>query len=186
MRPDASPRQRSAAHLRPVLALVLVVAAVAGLQAQAPASGPGAAAAAASEPTQDPPVDASKLGVSMSRIQRGLRVSEARERSSSSSPFRLEYQIQVFGMAPRLDLLKDFDFSPTAPLSYGAPTHNEFLNHWTPQAFRSPPANFGALAGWALFQLAKRSDKSKCEQEIADYRALVMQGVSAPAPRCTQ
>lgn len=122
----------------------------------------------------------------MSRIQRGLRQSEAREASSSSSPLRLEYQIQVFGTAPRLNFLQDFDYSPTAPLSYGAPTHNEFLNHWTPQAYRSPPANFGALAGWALFQLAKRADKSKCEQEIADHRALVMQGISAPAPRCTQ
>jgi hypothetical protein len=103
-----------------------------------------------------------------------------------TSPLKLEYQIQVFGTAPRLDLLKGFNVSPGAPLSYGAPTHTDFLNHWTPQAFRSPPANVGALAGWALFQLAKRADKSKCEQEIADYRALVMQGVSAPAPRCTQ
>jgi hypothetical protein len=171
--------------MRAALALVLMVATVWGLQAQAPASGPGEAAAAGSEPTQDPAVDASKLGVSMSRIQRGLRLSEARERSSVT-PFKVEYQVQVFGAAPRLDFLQDFDYSPTAPLSYGAPTHSEFLNYWTPQAYRSPPANFGALAGWALFQLAKRADKSKCEQEIADYRALVMQGISAPAPRCTQ
>lgn len=131
-------------------------------------------------------MDAAKLGVSMSRIQRGLRLSETRERSSSSSPLKLEYQIQVFGTAPRLDFLQDFNIAPGAPVSYGAPTHNEFLNHWTPQAYRSPPANFGALAGLALFQLTKRADKSKCEQEIADYRALVMQGISAPAPRCTQ
>ena len=143
-------------------------------------------AAPASAGRRAPTVDASKLGVSMSRIQRGLRMSEARERSSSSTPFKLEYQIQVFGAAPTLDLLKDFNIGPSAPMSYGAPTHNEFLNHWTPQAFRSPLAHFGALACWALFQLAKRSEKSKCEQEIADYRALVMQGIAAPAPRCTQ
>jgi hypothetical protein len=173
--------------MRPVLAIVLVVASAAGLRAQAPESEPGdGVAAPVSAQAPDPAVDAAKLGVSMSRIQRGLRLAEARQRSSSSSPFRLEYQIQVFGAAPRLDLLQDFNISPTAPLSYGAPTHTEFLNHWTPQAYRSPPANFGALAGWALFQLAKRTDKSKCEQEIADYRALVMQGIAAPAPRCTQ
>jgi hypothetical protein len=166
------------------LVLVLLLAAAAGLQAQEPPS-------VTSEPESqatgapDTAVDPSRLGVSVSRIQRGLRMSETRERSSVT-PFRLEYQIQVFGTAPRLDLLKDFDISPNAPLAYGAPTHNEFLNHWTPQAYRSPPANIGALAGWALFQLAKRSEKSKCEQEIADYRALVMQGISAPAPRCTQ
>jgi hypothetical protein len=165
--------------------VVLLVATAASLQAQTPSSAEPEAETQ-SNAAPETSIDASKLGVSMSRIQRGLRISETREHASSSSPFRIEYQIQVFGMAPRLDLLKDFDVSPTAPLSYGAPTHNEFLNHWTPQAYRSPPADFGARAGWALFQLAKRSEKSKCEQEIADYRALVMQGVSAPAPRCTQ
>jgi hypothetical protein len=168
-----------------VLVLVLMIAAATGLQAQAP---PDAESEAETQASAAPevPIDTSKLGVSVSRIQRGLRMSEARERSSSNSPFRIEYQIQVFGTAPRLDFLKDFDINPNAPLAYGAPTHSEFLNHWTPQAYRSPPADFGALAGWALFQLAKRSEKSKCEQEIADYRALVMQGISAPAPRCTQ
>jgi hypothetical protein len=169
---------------RRVLAMVLLLATAAGLQAQ---EAPGAPSEPAPQATAERPagVDPAKLGVSMSRIQRGLRLSEAREQSSGT-PFKIEYQIQVFGTAPRLDLLKDFDFSPNAPLSYGAPTHSEFLNHWTPQAYRSPPADFGALAGWALFQLAKRSEKSKCEQDIADYRALVMQGISAPAPRCTQ
>jgi len=169
------------------LALVLMVAAVAGLHAQAPAGEPREEVAAAAKAAQaeEPAVDASKLGVSMSRIQRGLRLSEAREQLRVT-PFKLEYQIQVFGTAPRLDIFKDFPIGPGAPLSYGAPTHTEFLNHWTPQAYRSPPADFGALAGWALFQLAKRSEKSKCEQEIADYRAMVMQGISAPAPRCAQ
>lgn len=143
----------------------------------------GQATAAAQEAA--PVVDASKLGISLSRIQRGLRLSETRVQSSGT-PFRLEYQIQVFGTAPRIDILKDFSVSQKAPLSYGAPTHSDFLNHWTPQAYRSPRWPVGELAGWALFQVAKRADKSKCEQEIADYRALVMQGIPAPAPRCTQ
>jgi hypothetical protein len=170
------------------LALLMAAAFAVPAAAQAPAPAAEEGGTSATAPVQDSPpaVDPSKLGVSMSRIQRGLRISEARERSSSTSPFRLEYQIQVFGRAPTLDLLNDFSISASAPIAYGAPTHAEFLNHWTPQAFRSPPADFGALAGWALFQLAKRSDRSKCEQEIADYRSLVMQGISAPAPRCTQ
>jgi hypothetical protein len=140
-----------------------------------------AAEAAAAEPG----VDASKLGVSISRIRRGLRVSESREQSSGN-PLRLEFQVQVFGAAPRIDIVQDFDIGQGAPLSYGAPTHNEFLNQWTPQAYRSPPVPISSLAGWALFQLVKRSDKSKCEQAIAEYRALVMQGIPTSAPRCTQ
>jgi len=44
----------------------------------------------------------------------------------------------------------------------------------------------GALAGWVFSQAARRADKSKCEQEIAEYRALVMQGIPTAAPRCSQ
>jgi hypothetical protein len=167
------------------LAALMAVAIAAHARAQTDARAGDSAAASDRAQVQTLQLDPAKLGVSVSRIQRGLRLSETRERVVTS-PLKLEYQVQVFGTAPRLDLLKGFNVSPGAPLSYGAPTHTDFLNHWTPQAFRSPPANVGALAGWALFQLAKRADKSKCEQEIADYRALVMQGVSAPAPRCTQ
>ena len=109
-------------------------------------------------------MDASKLGVSMSRIQRGLRLSEAREQSS-------EYAVQARVSDPGLRNgaasrhLEGLRLGPGAPLSYGAPTHNEFLNHWTPQAYRSPPADFGALAGWALFQLAKRSESRSASRK---------------------
>jgi hypothetical protein len=170
------------------LALLMVAAFTVGAGAQAPApdAGPdGPSAGASAQATGEAPVDTTKLGVSLTRIKKGLRLSETREQVSGT-PLKLEYQIQVYGAAPRLDFLKDFNIAPGAPVSYGAPTHSEFLNHWTPQAYRAPPANLGALAGWALFQVAKRSEKSKCEQEIADYRALVMQGISAPAPRCSQ
>jgi len=42
------------------------------------------------------------------------------------------------------------------------------------------------LAGWALFTAAKRAQKSQCEEEIANYRQLIMQGVPTAAPRCPQ
>jgi len=167
------------------LLMAAAIAAPAGAQAAADAGQPASTGAEAPDQGSAQPVDASKLGVSMSRIQRGLRLSESREQSTGT-PFKLEYQIQVYGTAPRIDVLQDFDIGQTAPLSYGAPTHNDFLRQWTPQAYRSPRWPVGALAGWALVQVTKRAEKSKCEEEIANYRALVMQGVSAPAPRCTQ
>jgi hypothetical protein len=166
-----------------VLALLMAVAVVAPARAQAPVPAEPAEPQATTQAETN--VDATKLGVSMSRIQKGLRISETRERSSGS-PFKLEYQIQVFGLAPRFNVLEDFDIGKAAPLSYGAPTHADFIRQWTPQAYRSPRWPVGALAGWAFMQVAQKAEKSKCEQEIADYRALVMQGVSAPAPRCTQ
>lgn len=164
-----------------VLALLFAAAVVAAPRAQSTVT----ASTEAAQEAPDRTIDPSKLGVSMSRIQQGLRMSESRQ-EASGSPLRLEYQIQVFGTAPRIDVLGDFDIGVGAPLSYGAPTHNDFVNQWTPQAYRSPPVPFSSLAGWALFQLVKRADKSKCEREIEEYRALVMQGVPAAAPRCTQ
>ena len=165
--------------------IVLVAAMPALAQAQAASRQPPATVGASGDTPAAQAVDASRLGVSMSRIQKGLRVSEARERRSTDG-LKLEYQVQVYGEAPRIDIIQDFDIGRRAPLQYGAPAHADFLNQWTPQAFRSPRVPLSSMAGWALAQIARRSDKSKCEQEIAEYRALVMQGVPAPAPRCSQ
>jgi hypothetical protein len=169
------------------LVLLLAAAAPAWAQAQGPAPAEGASTPiAASEPSSAlAQVDATKLGVSLSRIQRGLRVSEVRERSTAI-PIKLEFQVQVYGTAPRIDFIQDFDISPDAAIPYGAPTHAEFLRHWTPQAYRAPMVPFSNIAWWAIGELSKRSQKSRCEQEIADYRALVMQGISTAAPRCSQ
>ena len=177
------------------LALVVATAMTVSVQAQrpAPAEGPSAPDTSGSRPpdaqaasvSPDAPVDASKLGVSIGRIKKGLRLTESRQ-TASSTPLKLEYQIQVFGAAPRIDILQGFNISPGAPLSYGAPTHNDFINQWTPQAYRSPPVPLSSIAFWALGEAAKRSQKSKCEEEISNYKQLIMQGVPAPAPRCTQ
>jgi hypothetical protein len=43
-----------------------------------------------------------------------------------------------------------------------------------------------ALAFWAANQIWQQSKKSKCEEEIRNYRELIMQGVNIAAPRCTQ
>ncbi len=161
---------------------------IAGAQAvpetQTPAQ-PAAPQAQAPDRPAAPDVDASKLGVSMSRIRQGLRISEEREQRASQGP-RLHYQLQVYGAAPRIDILKDFDIGHAAPMQYGAPTHAEFVNHWTPHYFRSPPVPLSALAVAAVVPLVKRAKKLRCEDELAEYRALVMQGVSAAPPRCAQ
>ena len=176
------------------LALMVATAMSVSLGAQQTAPVEGAAPDASEARTTDSqgaptsadaPIDAAKLGVSMNRIRQGLRVTESRQ-SASSTPLKLEYQIQVFGAAPRIDILQGFNISQGAPLSYGAPTHTDFVNQWTPLAYRSPPVPLSSIAVWALGEAAKRSQKSKCEEEIANYRQLVMQGVPTAAPRCTQ
>ena len=150
---------------------------------------PSSALAQDAEPQPAPaskpaPIDATKLGVSLSRIQKGLRLSESRD-VQSGSPLRLEFQIQVFGQAPRIDLLKDVDIlHGDAPNS--APTHQQIIDFLTPQIYRTPVAPISALAGWAAMRFWEKSKKSQCEAEIENYRALLMQGVNVAAPRCTQ
>lgn len=141
----------------------------------------GQAGQAGAEATVDP----TRLGVSMSRIRKGLRVSDAREQQNQTG-LRLQFQVQVYGAAPRINILEGFDIRKGAPTPFGAPTHSDFISQWTPVAFRSPPAPLSSLAGWALFKIVQRTDKSRCEQEIAAYRAAVMAGQSVAAPRCSQ
>ena len=135
---------------------------------------------------QSPPpaesVDVSKLGVDLSRIKREL--AEPEEDRSSDSPLKIRFTVQVIGMAPKIDLLEGFSIDGAMP--YGSPTHQEVLNVLTPQAYRSPTVDFLGLAVVAAQKLLQYSKKQRCEAEIAEYRALVMQGVAITAPRCTQ
>ncbi|MGE0863227.1 MAG: hypothetical protein AB7P34_04925 [Vicinamibacterales bacterium] len=138
------------------------------------------------KPPAEEQIDATKFGVSLERIQRGLRVSETREKASEDGDgFRLEYQVQVYGQAPKIEVLKDVDLF-NGPVPGTAPTHQQFLNHVTPQIYRTPGLPISSLGFWLAQQFWEKSKKTRCEEEIAAYRELLMQGVSVSAPRCTQ
>lgn len=158
-----------------LLTLISALAAPARAQQQEPAT-PAAEA---------PAIDATKLGVSLSRIQKGLRTAEAREKSNPDG-LRLEFNVQVFGTAPRIDVIPDGTDLVFGEVPGTAPTHRQYLEHVTPQIYRTPTMPISAFAALAAQWLANKSKKSRCEEEIANYRALVMQGVNVSAPRCTQ
>ena len=135
-------------------------------------------------PAEGQAIDATKLGVDLSRIKKGLRVAETREKLTTDG-LRLNYSIQVYGQAPRIDVLKDIDlFNGGVPGT--APSHNQMIEFWTPAIYRSPTMPVSTLAFWAASQIWQKSKKSKCEEEIRTYRELIMQGVNVSAPRCTQ
>ena len=166
-----------------LLALVLSLSSPAWAQEPAPA--PPAPPTPAAPPAPDT-IDATKLGVSLSRIQKGLRITESREKSKQSGEaLRLEFQVQVYGQAPKIEFFKGMDLY-SGPVPGTAPTHRQFIDFVTPAIYRQPAMPISALAGWAFSQLWEKSKKSKCEGEIAAYRALLMQGVNVAAPRCTQ
>lgn len=159
--------------------LAAVLAAPTAALAQAAQSAPGGVvprdqAAAA--------VDPSKMGISIDRIRRELR--QANEETGTDDPLRLRFTVEVYGQAPKIDLLKDFPL--VGPVPYGAPTHQEVLDVLTPKEFRSPTFPIYGLAVLAAQKLSERSKKQRCEAEIEEYRRLVMAGVPVAAPRCTQ
>ena len=135
-------------------------------------------------PAPEPEIDVTKLGVSIARIQRGLFIAESLAKQGGDA-MHLEFNVQVYGQSPKIEVLKGIDlFNGAVPGT--APSHGQMIEFWTPQIYRSPGLPISALAFWAAQHFWEKSKKSRCEQEIADYRALVMQGVNVSAPRCTQ
>jgi hypothetical protein len=49
----------------------------------------------------------------------------------------LAFDVQVFGVTPRVDVLEAFDIGPLAPAAFGPPTHLEWLTQVTPAALRA-------------------------------------------------
>jgi len=143
-------------------------------------------APAAVDPAADAAIDATKLGVSLERIQKGLRLTESRDKEKQTgTALRLEFQVQVYGMAPKIEVLKGIDLM-NGQVPGSAPSHRQLIEHVTPVIYRTPVMPLSALAGWAAVQLFQKSRKVQCEEEIAAYRNLLMQGVNVSAPRCTQ
>ncbi len=130
----------------------------------APAAAQGASStkkeAVGTTGTVKPALDASKLGVDISRIRRQLvRVTVREERDG----LNLRYAVDVFGVAPAIDLFPSARVNPnyfTGPVPYGAPTHRDFLNLNTPIQHRAPAADFGALFKW-LADKTKDDDKPR-------------------------
>jgi len=142
------------------------------------------AASAQTAPGAPPPasaIDASALGISLSRISRRL-AAESQARSDGASPLKLEYFVDVYGNAPELRFFAGQD------LVYGgvpgsAPTHRDMMMHVTPQAFRSPRADFMSLISTAAMFGAKKTQQWNYDRQYEAYRKLVEAGRNVPAPK---
>lgn len=159
--------------MRRILAAVLV-SAVATAPAAAQTTGAPASPAA-------PAIDASALGISLSRISRRL-AAESAARSEGSSPLKLEFHVDVYGNAPQLRFFTGQD------LVYGAvpgsaPTHIDMMRHVTPQAFRSPRVDFLSLITGAAMYGAKKAQDWNYDRQYEIYRKRVEAGQNVPAPK---
>ncbi len=146
------------------------------------ATAPAAAQTPAARPAATAPaIDASALGISLSRISRRL-AAESEARSGGSSPLNLEFHVDVYGSAPQLRFFTGQD------LVYGgvpgsAPTHRDMMMHVTPQAFRSPRVDVLGLVANAALYGARRAQDWNYDRQYEAYRKLVEAGRNVPAPK---
>ncbi len=117
-----------------VAALTLGLAAPVDAQSSAePTPEPLVPAATQARP---PSVDASKLGVNLSRIQRRLQASTERR---SGDGLNLQFFVDVYAPAPPIVLLTKEDNLDTGRVPDSAPSHQEMLRFMTPRGLTPPP-----------------------------------------------
>ncbi len=124
--------------------LACVVAGLVGLQPTAALARQRAAPDA--PPQAAPSIDS--LGISFSRIKRELRTLPP---SSAQTPLKLEYYVEVQGLAPPIPIFRPGELT-TGPVPYGAPTHADMMSHVTPEEFKSPRI---PVSGIVIMGLAK-------------------------------
>ena len=91
-------------------------------------------------------LDVDRLPIDLQRIQR--QIQQASSETEEREGLNLRYQIEVFGRAPELRLFAPGENLTNGPVPYGAPTHQEMIDHVTPREFRSPVMDFSSLMRW--------------------------------------
>ena len=130
-----------------ILTLGLLLGGLAPAMAQNPRPADANARPAATTRSAEAAIDVSKLPIDMNRIRRklaGVTIEEERE------GLNLRYLIEVYAPAPKVEL-----FTPngdpnfwSGPAPYGAPTHRDMINLWTPKEHRAPAADFSGVLKW--------------------------------------
>src|SRR5215510_5421864 len=95
----------------------------------------GAAHAASAQQTS---VDVKRLPIDLAKVTRDLRQSTATENRNG---LNLRYRVDVYGQAPRIEIFTKQDNLAYGPAPHGAPTHQEMIDHVTPQEYRAPAAD---------------------------------------------
>jgi hypothetical protein len=95
--------------------------------------------------TGEAQVNVDRLPLDLARLERQLRTPVERENWDG---FKLNYTVEVFGKAPRLQFFERQDVLPGGPIPYGAPTHREMVDVMTPREYRAPAADLSSFMRW--------------------------------------
>lgn len=142
-------------------------------------------------PTQPPaaafePPTVEALGVSLERIKRELRIQPATV-SGDKTPLKLDFYVEVFGIAPEIQLFTPEDFRLTGPVPGAPPTHWEMVRGlWTKPEFKGQSVPISSLAIMGIMKLAQwqveetkrrkaEAERKKRDEELkAKYPDLVI------------
>lgn len=106
-----------------------------------------APAPAVQESAPPVPLPAVELPINLERVKRQLEVLPSSEEARSR--LKLEFYVNVYARAPRIDPLAGFDIH-TGLVPHGAPSHADMMRQWTPQGLDVPVADLGSVIGWVL------------------------------------
>jgi hypothetical protein len=104
--------------------------------------------------------------VSLDRIKRGLRQSAP---STVKTALRLEYYVEVLGVAPPINLFEMDDLS-TGRVPYSAPSYADMRNVMTPPEFRAPAVSFSNVARGGARTILDRSAQRARARRVEDAR----------------
>ncbi len=102
---------------------------------------------AAAQDVDGAPPRAVEVPVNLERVKRRLAALSATD--DERSILKLSYYLEVYGRAPRLDLLQGFD-RHNGPVPFGGPSHADMRALWTPEEFSAPVADLGSALDWLL------------------------------------
>ena len=95
--------------------------------------------------------DPATLGVSLERIQ--TKLDRLPSRDEVSSLVRLDFYVEVYAEAPKIDYFQGFDLE-NAPIAHGVPMHNQMMAVMSPgrlaPILNAPAMNLGDGIGWLL------------------------------------
>jgi len=126
---------------------------------------------ASSQPQNDttvrpvgPAVNPDELGVSIDRIRLRFRRNSLFQNVFDPSRLRITAYVDVVARAPEIRLFGSDPRSVKEQLTsravpFGAPTHQDILQMWTPPEFRTPPMDLTAIMTWLTRQFQEKEEK---------------------------
>ena len=100
----------------------------------------------AQETTEKSSLNVDDLPISIERIKRQLE--QRQVDNDERSILRLDYYIEVYGRAPRINVIQNFDIY-NGPVPYGTPLHTELHSITTPPELRTPAVISLPIARWS-------------------------------------